>query len=514
MHKIRNNIKRAMSMGMLSLMFNYSTGSGRKLTFASTDVWADSDYVEAVSALQRDELDQIERQFGNWGFAPPFEKTIHVLKPDFQIMRIKFARRALSSEEGVPPRTIAYVYSIVHVVFSQPSQRPSPRFELIYKGKSLGNRPLIHSVLFRAIPEMASNPFPEVATFPQVFPQLAFPQLIAFLGQQTEPPVTLANVLLNSVSPSDPQQELPLLQEALQAFAIMNRMGGILQDPVFLPILAQTLMSVLVHSGTGALPALLSPTRGGELSAFSPIPRCFPMQMLLRSLYSPSIMPLALCFPEALAMAITGPELFSPGLSLAAVLMPLLAKQFPAFAPTIEISQLLSILDPVVGFLYNLRNQDQESAIALVRAFAEVLFSPDTEELLTMLRPYPQALALELVARMLFQAACPPSEYQSVLGELLGDAGMDNPASAQLVMFAIQQLNAIMCDPDYSKLTGGHPLIGPLEGCYTVGISGGGRIVYAIDHPKRQVVLVGITPTHDYSSLASPARAILDLLQK
>jgi hypothetical protein len=211
-------------------------------------------------------------------------------------------------------------------------------------------------------------------------------------------------------------------------------------------------------------------------------------------------------------MAVTGSELFRPGLPLAAILVPLLVKQFPAFDPTMEISQLFSILSPVVNFLYGLRNQEQEAAIALVRAFVEVLLSPDTEELLTMLSPYPEALALELVARILFQAACPLPENQlSALEGFLKDADMDNPDSERLV---IQQLNATISDPDSSKLTAGHLLTGPLQGCCAVAIGNRSRIVYVIDHSKRQVVLVGATSTHDYSSLESPARAILDLLRK
>jgi hypothetical protein len=489
-----NNAKVVMLMGMLSLISNYSTGSGKKappslstFSLGSTNFMANQQCYGVLTSPGVSE--QIERQLK----ANPGIKVINVLLSDNKVARIMIKRKIKD----------AFLVDLVHASEINP---PSPRFELIYNGRSLGNRPLIHPVLFRAITEMASNPFPEVAAFPQVFPQLAFPQLIAFLTPQTES-MMLADVLLSSVF----QADFPLLQEALQVFAVMNGIGGILRDPVFLPILAQTLMSVLVHSGEGALPILLS-TPGTDVLQFSPIPHCFPMQILLQSLYSPSIIPLALCFPEALAMAVTGSELFRPGLPLAAVLMPLLVKQFPAFAPTMEISQLPSILGPVVGFLYRLRNQEREAAIALVRAFVEVLLSPDTEELVAS-HLYPQALALELVARVLFQAVCPPSEYQSVLDKLLRDAGMDNSASAQLVMFAIQQLNAMMCNPDYSKLTGGHPLTGPLQGCYAVGISGSGRIIYAIGH-QRQVVLVGIAPTHDYSRLESTAKAILDLLRK
>jgi hypothetical protein len=480
-----NNAKVVMLMGMLSLISNYSLGSAKKplplLTLVSTKIRADQQYHEILTLPGV--LEQIDRQLK----ANPSIKAINVLLPDNKVARIIITKK------------IKDIF-LVDSVNTRDSQEPSSRFELTYKGGSLGNQPLIHPVLFRAISKMSSKPFPEVA---------AFPQLIAFLGQQAKPTM-LADVLLSSVFQADPQ----LLQEALQVFVIMNKMGGILQNPVFLPILAQTLMSVLVHSGTGALPALLSPARGKECSIFSPIPRCLPVQILLRSLYSPSIMPLALCFPEVLAMAITGSELFSPGLPLAAILMPLLVEQFPAFAPAMEISQLLPILDPVARFLYRLRDQEQEAAIALVRAFLEVLLSSDLDELLSVLSPYPQALALELVARMLFQAACPSLESYDVLETLLEDAGMNNPTSEQLAMFGIQQLNAMMRDPNYSKLTDGHPLIGPLKGCYAVGISGGGRIVYAIDHLKKQVILVGMTPTHDYHSLESPAQAILNLLKK
>jgi mRNA-degrading endonuclease YafQ of YafQ-DinJ toxin-antitoxin module len=491
---MRNDVKLIISVGMLFLVSNRAVGSAKSLTLAGIDVLINPKCQEIDKLMSMQP--QIERQFGNWGWSPLWRKIIYVLDFGNEIMGIIFERRPLSTEEGAKLKTVAFSYSIASII-DHPKLSPRlERFELIYKGESLGNRPLIHPVLFRAISEMSSKPFPEVAALPQVFPQL-----IAFLGQRAEPTM-LADVLLSSVFQADPQ----LLQEALQAFVIMNE----LQNPVFLPILAQTLMSVLVHSGTGRLQTLLSEQREMEsLLSFSPIPQYSPMRILLRSLYSPSIMSLALCFPEVLEMAITGSEL------LAAILMPLLVEQFPAFAPAMEISQLLPILEPVAKFLYRLHDQEQEAAIALVRAFLEVLLSPDLDELLSVLSPYPQALALELVARMLFQAACPsPLESYHVLETLLGDAGMNDPASEQLAMFGIQQLNAMMRNPDYSKLTDGHPLTGPFEGCYAVGISGGGRIIYAIDHSKKQVILVGMTPTHDYDSLKSQAKAILNLLKE